>query len=728
MSIIKNFSISRIESKIEENVKSVVPVNHIIVVDVSGSMYSDLALIRKQLKNKLPNLVKSNDTISIIWFSGKNDAGILKEEVEIQSLKSLQELNSAIDKWLQPFGLTAFAKPLELASEMITRIKSNRPETAFSMIFLTDGYNNDCSWKDVEKSLTELEKELSSSTYVEYGYYADSKAISKMSEITGGESIVADHFDDYDNIFEKKITNSLTSFKKKIVEINNSIYNFAYYISDNNEINILSIKDGKVSVPTSVSEIYYFSQNDNCKIDDKALYAAAYILLDKTLSEQAEDILAHLGDKYIFNKFVNAYGKQKLNEVKNIIKECVCDESIRYREGHSSNLVIEDDAYCVMDLINDLLEGDNYFYPLHSEFNYKRIGKKRIIKNSLTEKNKEELLKIDNVNDLKEYVESLNNDLKFEYKDINKAHPLKNLVWNSERANLSLQVRYEGYVKLPKNDFNIGVVDTFQYRNYTLIKDGILNVSRIPVLLDEQTSNKLKNYITTIDNTQILDFSNLPIINRKMVKNVSAYELAEKEYELLKLKGETKVYNFYEKTLFERESEDFISKYGKEAETYLKELGITSFNGFAPKTESEESEDFYMSVHLKTKLKGLSSLPTVESVSEKINSKKDLKISEQMLEYGIKNYNSQTESEIYKTQSESVQKTILEKWLNTSKVNVRNKNRQLMCDIAKIKFALILSKKWFNEFESFEQNTLEYNIDNQKVQVTFDLEEKKEKL
>jgi Mg-chelatase subunit ChlD len=46
--------------------------NHVFVVDVSGSMSWDLPKIRTQLKNKLSNLMKEGDTISIVWFSGRN--------------------------------------------------------------------------------------------------------------------------------------------------------------------------------------------------------------------------------------------------------------------------------------------------------------------------------------------------------------------------------------------------------------------------------------------------------------------------------------------------------------------------------------------------------------------------------------------------------------------------------------------------------------------------------
>ena len=100
------------QEKVEKSVS--VPTNFMVVIDTSGSMSNELPMIRKQLKNKLPNLLKEGDTITIIWFSGRNEAGILKEEVEIKNLTSLQALNDSIDKWLKPVGLTAFAKPLKL--------------------------------------------------------------------------------------------------------------------------------------------------------------------------------------------------------------------------------------------------------------------------------------------------------------------------------------------------------------------------------------------------------------------------------------------------------------------------------------------------------------------------------------------------------------------------------------------------------------------------------------
>jgi len=53
------------------------PVDHVIVIDVSGSMYSDLPTLRNQLKNKLASLVRDRDTVTIIWFSGRGSYGVL---------------------------------------------------------------------------------------------------------------------------------------------------------------------------------------------------------------------------------------------------------------------------------------------------------------------------------------------------------------------------------------------------------------------------------------------------------------------------------------------------------------------------------------------------------------------------------------------------------------------------------------------------------------------------
>jgi hypothetical protein len=135
-----------------------------------------------------------------------------------------------------------------------------------------------------------------------------------------------------------------------------------------------------------------------------------------------------------------------------------------------------------------------------------------------------------------------------------------------------------------------------------------------------------------------------------------------------------------------------------------------------------------MSVNLATKIKGLSSLPKVDDVVAKIKAGTPLKLNEWVMADAINKYLANQESEMYKTLSEEQQKEVLRTYL-ISKSNELNKlKRKTMQEIAQIKFSLILSKKWFTEFKSFDENSLNAKFDGQELIFTFDLSEKEVKI
>lgn len=730
------------------------PTNFIFVIDVSGSMYNDLGDIRKQLKNKLPNLVKDGDTITVIWFSGRNDAGILMEDVEIKSLKSLQDINTAIDRFLKPIGLTAFYKPLVLAKEAIGRIKKSRSNGVFSLIFLTDGYNNDCSWSDVTKSLKELEPDLAGSTFVEYGYYADSSAIAKMAELVGGEKIEAERFDEYDIVFENKLQKTYGSSKKILVDIpTNRIFDFVFTTSAANEIILYGINDNQVLVPEDTLSLYWFAKTPNSSFVlpyenkpelNKLVYTSLYVLTEKLQNDYADDIFKVLGDKNLYEVFTNAYGKQKLFSFKNMVKECVFDNTKQFLKGQVANLVMDENAYCVMNFIDDLTSDEEaLIYPQHEAFTYKRIGAKKVAVDTteLNESQKQLLAGAKNVEELKKLTDEIAANaqevVKFEYNDKTKGYPISNLVWSSERANLSINVRYDGYINLPKNNFGLDRIDTFIFRNYTIIKDGILNITQLPLTLSNATWNKFKNAGLIADNYQVtafsneppivtvVDFSSLPVINRKMVKSISAKKLGEMEFELLKIKGLAKAYKYYEELHFPKKAENFGNAYNEEATKWLTDLGITSYNGFAPKMVTEKGSDFYMAVELNTKIAKYSAIPTVNAVLKKIEEGKPLNAVDNLLKPAIDDYETQINSKIYKSLTdENLQKDILKNWLKGVNATINVQRKKLIQEIAQIKFSLILSKKWFSEFNSFDEDTLTQKIDGLDLTFKFELSEK----
>jgi len=650
---------------------------------------------------------------------------------------------------------------------LVGRIKVNRPDSVFSMIFLTDGYNNDCPWNEVTKALKDLENDVVSSTFVEYGYYADSRKLTEMASILGGEKISTSNFDEYEPIFDRKISSSINGGKKSVVEITDAyLYDFAFSVGVDGSVLLYNIVDGKILVGSDVKEVHFFSSTAIGELSlphypkserlDTALYAAIYVLADKLMNDDAERIFYALGDNHYYNMLANAFGKQKLNGFKTAIKECVADVSKRFPDGVAKIKKVDDNAYCLMNLIEDLGSIDGcLFYPSDSNFVYNRIGRKKVARGeNLSDADKKRIAEAKNVEELSKITEEIsekNIAIKFNNSDPDRGYALTNLVWNEERANLSILIRIEGNATLPANKFKIDNIATYKYNTFTLVKDGIVNVDKLPVsyskeLYDHLTSKGIKFFVvgsvsapvvTNLDIPRIvIDLASLPIVNRGMVKAVSANELAKQEWELLKLQANKKVYDYYRKSLFPKESKSFIelltptlgAEKAQECADWLKEVGITDFNGFAPKTDFEESTDFYMSVNLATKIKGLSSLPKVEDVVAKIASGAALKVSEWAMSGAIKAYQAAQESDIYKTLSEEQKKEALRTYLISKATELNIAKRKVMQEIAQIKFSLILSKKWFVEFKSFDENKLSLKLDGQDLEFTFDLSEKEEKI
>ena len=493
-------------------------------------------------------------------------------------------------------------------------------------------------------------------------------------------------------------------------------------------------------ISDDVKKIYYFSANAEGSVGSDMrtpLYAAAYVLSDRLMNDSVEKLFYVLGDNYYYKMLVNAYGKQKLNLFKNEIKECVSDVSKRYVEGEAEIVKVPDDAYCLMDLIADLGSIDGcVFYPNHEDFNYNRIGAKRVARGSnLTDANKALLAGAKNIEEavarLTELKEN-NIDTKFVETYPNRGYSLTDLVWNESRANLSVRVRIEGEVELPKNKFDIDNVMSFKYRTFTLIKDGIVNVSQLPVNYDFEIEklliqNKVKFDVDMgnnafIPNAIVIDLSSLPIINKKMVKSVSAMDLAKQEWELIKLQAEKKVFDYYKNMLYPKTSKSFADMLGQEAADWLKVVGITDFNGYAPLTDTAEKTDHYMSVNLLTKIKGLSSLPKVLDVINKMSdAKKPLKIGEVLMAQFITEFLAK-QAEI--NSSESIPANAMEQFLTDRSIQSNKNKRAIMQEIAKTKFAIILSKKWFIEFKDFDDNKLSLSIDGIDLDFTFDLTEK----
>lgn len=700
--------------------------SRIFVFDVSGSMYDALPKMKKHLKEKLFDKIPETDDISIVYFSGKGQYGILVEGVNVAKVKDLKLVYEKIDS-LHTIGLTGFLEPLKEVETLVNRLPKGNVKELF---FLTDGYDNQWSEKDILNQCQKLRDVVDHAYLVEYGWYCNRALIAKMTEVLSATHLFSEDYVSYEELAEKAVTEGVT--KRVKVKINGKAKdNVAFYFYNEHISTVVADEENQILVPEDLDNYYFIEADYDMEAvsplqPTKETYMSLYTLASRRDSKGVYNLLKNLGDVKFIQQYVNAYSKQDLTKFLDDVTLAVIDEKQRMLKGCNYNLVPKEDAYNVLELLEDLMKSGNKLYPDHPDFQYKRIGraKETVSVEERIAKAKEKVASTEKLEDLKAETEKMMNllsaeDLKFIPAGEGQGIEISNLTWNEDRPNVSVLIRKKGHVDLPKNNFGITSLETFIYRNYSIIKDGILNMNVLPVSLNKETFNKLQaNGLLegeTFEENKVysLDFSSLPIINRKMVKTVSAKEVFGYQLDLERIKGRNKVFKYYLNELEPKTSIGWETEYGKDAVTWLKEMGLTEYNGFSPKVKSVESTDFYIGKALEIKVKGLSSLPKVADVEKALKDGKSLSVKELAMAQAIKEYQQ--------AQSSDIAANI--KFLKEKLEALKLEDKTISLALSKIKFATIIGQTWFSEFADGEEAVLNLEFLGSPVVVSAELKD-----
>lgn len=731
------------------------PTNHVLVIDCSGSMYGALPEIRTQLKKKLPKLLAEQDTLSIVWFSGKGQFGTLIENEPVSTLADLKDVEKAIDRWLKPVGLTGFKEPLLEVEKLVGRVSKARPGSVFSLFFMSDGQDNQWPKADIIKAVESVAGHLAAATFVEYGYYADRPLLTQMAEKSGGSLIFAEDFDSYQPAFEAAMAKKIMGGKRVEVEINGDpIGGFVYSLVDG-DIVTFSVNGGKVLVPEGLTKLWYVSPSSAGTVGDTtpevtaASYAAMSLYSTRMKSDVILPFLKLTGDVAFIEQFAGLFGKQAYSAFMDSAKAAAFDPTKRLTKGYDPNKVPREDAYTVLDFLRALTEDDGNRVLLdHEAFKYNRIGRGRVDASQvLTDEEQERVNKLTEemgktkdakkVAALASQIADITNKpeaLKFVGKASPEGYAVSTLTYNEDRPNISVLVKKPGTVDLTGRNAPSGIptnFESFVYRNYAIVKDGLVNVKVLPCKLTMATVGKLRDAVTSgrvdpnafefyDDGTIFANLDKMPVINRQMIKAVSAKTFFEKQYTLTKVQAEAKVYNTIKKEQFPRKSEGFASLYGDDAATWLKEQGFTDYSGFNPKSVQAESTDFYMGKELKVSLKGLSSLPTLKVARENI-AKNKVNAPTALMRKAIEAVDAYMASDAYKSAAD--QAKAFEAWIDAQVKASTEQSRTLLREIAETTFTLIVGQIWFSEFASQEENTMTITVDGNAVECKAELRE-----
>jgi hypothetical protein len=234
------------------------PTNHVAVIDCSGSMYSELPKIREQLKKRLPKVLKEKDTLSVVWFSGRGQCGVLLEAEPVATLTDLKVVETAIDRWLRPTGMTGFKEPLEEVEKLAGRL-SKKNDSPIALVFMSDGCDNQWQRGDILKAAEKAAGAVQSVTVMEYGYYADRPLLTAIAEKAGGQLVFTQDFESYAPAFEAVVQKRQVGGKKVELKVEgDAIRGFAWAM-DGTDLTTFAVEGGAVRVPESTGVVYYMS-------------------------------------------------------------------------------------------------------------------------------------------------------------------------------------------------------------------------------------------------------------------------------------------------------------------------------------------------------------------------------------------------------------------------------------------------------------------------------------
>lgn len=683
------------------------PINNVFCCDISGSMWRSLPKMREQLKNRLSSIVEENDTISIIVFADPEDCCVVKEHVHCNNARELAELHKAIDTYLRDQGCTDFYTPLELTRKLI------RKGERYNFVFLSDGCHNCCAYSKVLDSLHQLAPEISQCTVIEYGLYADSERLSEMAEILGGTKIPSVDFDAYVPIMEHVFNGNGVAPKLEVELPFNAkaklTRQFAVYINEATDMVHVSAIDetNKLQLPTNVNKFYTVSRaavgtiSNGKPSDDKALYGLAYVLADKLDYDAVEDVLNATGDTKFIEMYQSSFGKEKLFAFQNELGAAIGDKSKRGKID--PNFKPNTDPYCVVDFFNEISEEEENMIRICSDkFSYNRTGAKTVDKIELTDEEQKKLANAKTASEVQKIMDAAK-ERQVKMERVDRPYPLSSFVWNEERANLGGLFQIDVKLTLPENKLGLTTVDSFIWRNYTIIKDGIVNMPILPMVVTSSTYAKLLKHPALVlsDVSDVnkdgmrevtVDISKLPVINKKKIKGCKKSVMTNLALQLTDCKF---TLNYLKKQLPKDDTvaASPFAQYTQEQADFLATLGITE-KGYSPAKEVEKNGDFYMAITLNSDFKGFSKVPSAADIEKKVKAGKALTAAEQYMDGVIK----RVEDFIKKAggNREDVVRSMIEQ--------VTAEKNQYQRDIAQMKFALLVSRKWFADSESFDDN------------------------
>lgn len=682
-----NFPVSAETKVVNENI------HQIILVDRSGSMYSVLSRVIEDIKKKIRTL-KVGDALTFGYFSSKGQFGFPIRMFRIVNEKSFDELDRLFDKHKNTLGLTCFSESLEEAVKVLKDAEFLGLKN--TMLFFSDGMPNDPSYSGevtkIKAVMPLLGEGLDMFLAVAHSDYSDKDLLAEMAELAGGESVTSTSFESFTRLMEKYLRATAELTPRQVVEVKADPTSILSLFSFGKEsVNVFTLRDdGTVASNQDVWALVKGEAGQTGETPLEAMYAAALTLCRKGQVDTALEVLNVVGDKALIDKLYSALTPSERGAAEDAIKDAIFDENARYINGKAENYLPDPNAPCLLDLVEKLQNDDQaFFYPRHPAFQYNAIGRKPIIEEGFPKFNA--------------YLEN--------------RCPISQFTWNKEFLNLSILATVQGTVKLNEIAYrkekgatatgdaevastpidrpaSLGTTrDTFQWKNYALVKDGFLNIQSFPISASEETIRTLTEWgvVAAQDgDVTVLDLTKIPVVNKAAVAgDISAQELMTDVVEENLLQGQLKVLNALRKEIAP-DAPKIPNDWTEEEREYLLAAGFREDNSYSPPSHLDDPTDFYEAVAFTTSIQGVKALPSLNDVRKRQEAKKDLLLGQKFLAPTLEDFQKQAGS--MKTDDQV-------KWIDNNIKSAKFALNGLRKRIQARKFGLILGRKWFTDLD-----------------------------
>lgn len=498
--------------------------HHILLLDVSGSMYGELDNLKAKLKITLEQLcVDDNNYVSLITYSGHKESEIIAKSVKCDAVSyKMSKIFDIIEEKVQIKGVTVMSEPLEKSIELVKGLADVCDKHHIALF--TDGCLVPWEWshKTEENKCYDVadicSKENILLNAIGFGRWYDRRFLKELvGKTPNGELAHIDDIADYPTTILNMVRKMNEEVSCKLPVENKELYflNRNAFYENGSCIRALNAKTSNIIVVLDEDykvdgKVYHSTGDVNEDLFEDLLFSLGWNFIIEEDVEEAESIIAQTGDIAVYELVSNCFSFQEKNKVLTKLQKILYKEEPKFEKGKKVITVLseEDEPICLLEILHEILEDKDSSLVWSKDIAYKRTSQKQISKED---------------------------NIRFKYDD-KSFFPINSISIGKDKLNIGVKVTYTG--KSYDVDKEILELPCKIYRDYILILNGNINVPTIFAKLSNELfqkfakenlikSSKIEDGVTYFE----IDLTKLKSTNKRTRKLYTPKELAHALYD-----------------------------------------------------------------------------------------------------------------------------------------------------------------------------------------------------